>query len=127
MGQIKRIFARLERHLWARRAYKLVLDELAGLPDLAAASALLAGMRPPRGLVPLQFGPPAGKRVLVLAAHPNDESIGIGGTLAGAVAGGSRIEIVFVTSGRLDRWLRPAPMALRLWLAEQRLRRGRVL
>ena len=28
---------------------------------------------------------------------------------------------------RLDRWLRPAPLALRLWFAEQRLRWGRVI
>jgi hypothetical protein len=30
-------------------------------------------------------------------------------------------------AARLDRWLRPAPLAMRLWFAEQRLRRGRVV
>ncbi|MBM3492510.1 MAG: hypothetical protein FJX68_19135 [Alphaproteobacteria bacterium] len=100
MVRIKRLLVSLERQLWARRSYKQVLDSLAGLPDLAAAEAVLAGMRPPRGLVPLPLDPPTGKRMLVLAPHPDDEAIGVGGTLAGAIAAGSQVEVAFVTSGR---------------------------
>lgn len=42
---------------------------------------------------------PAKGRVLVLAPHPDDEVLGVGGTLLKHAAEGSRIRLVFVSSG----------------------------
>ena len=43
--------------------------------------------------------PEPAERVLVLAPHPDDETIGCGGTLAQLAARGSQIDVVFMTAG----------------------------
>ena len=40
-------------------------------------------------------------RVLVLAAHPDDEVLGMGGTIAVHVGAGDEVRIVVVTDGSL--------------------------
>ena len=53
---------------------------------------------------------PPGRRLLVLAPHPDDESIGCGGTLALAAADGAAVHVVFLTDGRQgDPALRALP------------------
>lgn len=48
----------------------------------------------------LTYGAPQNaKRVLVLSPHPDDESVGCGGTLAQLADGGSEIDVVFLTPG----------------------------
>jgi len=58
---------------------------------LRAASSLLAGG-------PL-IGVPSLRRVLVLAPHPDDESLGCGGTTALLAQGGASVRVLCVTDG----------------------------
>ena len=44
--------------------------------------------------------PPAGKSILVLAPHMDDEVFGCGGTLAQAVQRGSHVTVAYLTDGR---------------------------
>lgn len=50
-------------------------------------------------LIPFASGFPPGRRWLVLAPHPDDETLGPGGTLALAVARGVEVTTVCITSG----------------------------
>ena len=61
-------------------------------------------MRPPdfpdeRTLVPYEASTFSGKRVLVLAPHPDDEILGCGGALADLLERGARVDVVLVTDG----------------------------
>ncbi len=49
--------------------------------------------------VPLLLPPGPGDHVLVLAAHPDDETLGAGGLVALAAARGARVEVVVATDG----------------------------
>jgi LmbE family N-acetylglucosaminyl deacetylase len=68
-------------------------------------SGSIALPRPPDwsalGLCPLprELAIPAGIRALVFAPHPDDETLGCGGTLACLAAAGSTVKIVVVTDG----------------------------
>ena len=52
------------------------------------------------------------RRVLVLAAHPDDEVLGVGGTMARLARGGSRLRLVSVTDGEASHPGHPDPAAL---------------
>lgn len=81
---IRRSLARV-----AARVKPLVPARL--LPTLLAARSL-AGDGPTLGLPPL-------RRVLVLAAHPDDESMGCGGTIALLAGAGADVSVVFASDG----------------------------
>jgi len=72
--------------------------------------ALAAGRRLPPGAVrainlargidaPRPMDLPPGRRVMVVAPHPDDELVGAGGTIAKHVAAGHLVHIVMATSG----------------------------
>jgi LmbE family N-acetylglucosaminyl deacetylase len=44
-------------------------------------------------------GPPEGRKVLVVAPHPDDETVGLGGTLALHARRGDDVQVVFATTG----------------------------
>lgn len=50
-------------------------------------------------LIPYHAVDPAGRRVLVLAPHPDDETFGCGGTLARHTAAGDPVRVVILTDG----------------------------
>src|SRR5205807_328445 len=60
------------------------------------------------------------KRVLVISPHPDDESIGCGGTLRQHVVDGDAAHAVFLTSGERGRRGRPLPETARLREQEAR-------
>jgi LmbE family N-acetylglucosaminyl deacetylase len=51
------------------------------------------------GRMPRSFGLPPGNRILVLAAHQDDEAIGAGGTLLRCARAGKQICIAYLTDG----------------------------
>src|SRR5690606_1979545 len=62
--------------------------------DVSGTSALLPPAAPR-----VSDGPPGGGPVLVVAPHPDDESLGPGGTLALHVDAGHAVHALFLTSG----------------------------
>jgi LmbE family N-acetylglucosaminyl deacetylase len=50
-------------------------------------------------IIPFHTSPPAGERALILAPHPDDETLGCGGAVRLLVRSGKRVKVVFLTSG----------------------------
>jgi N-acetylglucosamine malate deacetylase 1 len=96
---LKGLIERFERQLWARRSHKFVIRNWSQLPDLATLGEVLSSMRASRDIMPILQEVPGGKRILVIAPHPDDEMIGPGGTIIGAIEAGSKVHVVYLTSG----------------------------
>jgi LmbE family N-acetylglucosaminyl deacetylase len=99
MASLRSLVARLERLAMGRKAYKWVLRDWQHLGDLRNAATLIETMRFSRQIEPQQLAAPAGRRILVVAPHPDDEVIGPGGTLLRAIASGADVHVVYVTTG----------------------------
>lgn len=60
------------------------------------------------------------KRVLVISPHPDDESIGCGGTLRKHVVAGDLVQVIFLTSGEKGGHGRPEADTIRIREKESR-------
>ncbi|MGH3806077.1 MAG: PIG-L deacetylase family protein [Pseudonocardiaceae bacterium] len=60
------------------------------------------------------FGLTAGQQVLVVAAHPDDETLGCGGTIARLVADGVSVHVLAVTVRAAPMWSGESDPAIRL-------------
>ncbi len=95
---LSRIVRRLERTVNTRQAYKFFLRDWLSLTDLQTCASVLSTMRFTRTLEPLELTSPRGKRIAVIAPHPDDEMLGAGGTLIHALARGASVRCIYVTS-----------------------------
>lgn len=92
--------ARLRRWLLGRKAYKFFLRDWVALGDLQRAADVMATMRFSQNLVPAQLPGPAAQRIAVIAPHPDDEIMGPGGTVIGALDAGKAVTVVYLSRGR---------------------------
>ncbi len=99
MIPMRRIMKRIETFLAGRKAYKWAQKTMLAAADLDALRDLMDSTRLKRTMSPYFLEAPAGSRIVVLAPHPDDESIGPGGTLLQASRAGADISVVFLTSG----------------------------
>jgi len=82
------------------------LKKRQGTVNYLRAQQILAG----KNFTPALVSLPKGKRILVLAPHPDDEVIGCGGTLRKHILAGGHITVAFMTDGAKGR---PAAEKLR--------------
>jgi LmbE family N-acetylglucosaminyl deacetylase len=54
-------------------------------------------------IIPFEVSSPPGERVIVFAPHPDDETLGCGGTLRNLLARGKTARVVFLTKGEKAR------------------------
>jgi LmbE family N-acetylglucosaminyl deacetylase len=97
---IKETVKNLLALLWGRKAYKFFIRDWISLGDLAGCQEVLATLRFSKTLDPLVLERPAERKLLILAPHPDDETLGAGGTIVKAIRGGATVRTVYVTSGR---------------------------
>jgi len=62
-----------------------------------------------------------GTRIVVLAPHPDDESLGVGGLIQQAVAAGAEVRVIFATDGDNNPW--PQRWMERRWRIDGECRR----
>jgi LmbE family N-acetylglucosaminyl deacetylase len=89
---------RLERTIRSRQAYKFFIQDWTRLRDIDVSADILKTMRIGRLIEPLVVERPTGRRILVIAPHPDDETIGPGGALLKAIEAGAEVRIVYLTT-----------------------------
>jgi len=95
---LKSYLKRLERFLLARRSYKFSLHSWTPIQDVELAADLLRTMRFGRTLEPLVLDAPRLGRILVIAPHTDDETIGPGGSLIKAISAGAHVTVLYITT-----------------------------
>lgn len=90
---------KLKQYLFTKKSYRFLIRDWLALPDLQSAVDLINSLCFRRGLRPVELERPPGKKILVIAPHIDDESIGPGGSLLKALDAGSLVQVLFVTSG----------------------------
>lgn len=88
---------RLRRWAWLIVAIPVAIGFIPGVPHPAFQLFMWWVPIPPRVNVPAPKD--EGERVLVLAPHPDDEVLGVGGTIVDFLAQGHQVLVVFLTNG----------------------------
>lgn len=70
-----------------------------GVAVVIAAAVAMAATGAPGAPVPEPLVVPAGLRLLVIAPHPDDESLGAGGIMQQTLAAGGHVQVLFMTNG----------------------------
>ena len=96
-GTFRRWRTGLVNWLLPRRAFKFFLRDWEPLKDLDRVADAMGSLRQSGRLRPVIMPSPRGRRVAVIAPHPDDESIGAGGTLLAAREAGAGIAVLFLT------------------------------
>ena len=76
--------------------YKFVMKDWIGLTDLSLCSKVLTTTRFVKNLQPIVLDVPVNKRVLVVAAHPDDDIFGAGGTIIELKNRNSNIDVIYL-------------------------------
>ena len=50
-------------------------------------------------IIPYHLSPPPGEKIIILAPHPDDETLGCGGTIRLLRKSGKQVKVIFLTSG----------------------------
>lgn len=82
-----------------RKAYRFIIRDWQSLSDTQNASDVMATMRFTQNLTPVEHNAPEAKQILVIAPHPDDETIGPGGTLLKALEKGSNVHTLYLSCG----------------------------
>jgi LmbE family N-acetylglucosaminyl deacetylase len=94
------LLRRLERTINTRQTYKFFMRDWTSLTDLKTCARVVSTMRFSQTLEPLEMSCPHGKRIAVLAPHPDDEMLGAGGTLIRARRADASIRCIYLTSSQ---------------------------
>ncbi|MBF0446775.1 MAG: PIG-L family deacetylase [Magnetococcales bacterium] len=89
---------KLKHYLFTKKSYRFLIRDWLQLPDLQGAADLVNTLRFNRNLRSVELEKPPGKRILVIAPHIDDETIGPGGALLKSVEAGASVQVLFVTS-----------------------------
>jgi N-acetylglucosamine malate deacetylase 1 len=89
---------RLDQTIRSRQAYKFFIQDWTRLRDIDICADVLKTMRVRRLIEPLIVGCPSGRRILVIAPHPDDETIGPGGALLKAIDAGAEVHVIYLTT-----------------------------
>ena len=96
---IKRIKKKVANFIATNSSYHFLVRDWAEVSDMEVAVKLLGTEFFRNQLKPIELPLYEGQRILVIAPHQDDESIGAGGTLAKASKMGAKIKILFATDG----------------------------
>lgn len=99
MRLLHALSARLNRR---HGAYQFVMKDWVALSDLSALSRVLESKRFSQNLELVVMDRPQGKRILVLAPHPDDDVFGAGGVLIKSIAAGVKVKTICITSGEAE-------------------------
>ena len=84
---------------FSKMRYKFAVKEWLEIKDLKNLTRVLESKRFTQTLEPLKSDGPQGKTILILAPHPDDEILGVGGTLIKMLGKNKKIKIIIVSNG----------------------------